>query len=244
MRALLTVPHPQHTVARTSRVTGAAYLGIVVCGLFAEFFVRMSLIAPGDPAATARAIADSERLFLGGIAADVQMIALDVIVAFGLFRLLRRVDERIAIIATVSRLVQAMILTVNLVNPIRALGFARDSVEGVPDAAERALAAMETHALVYDIGLIAFALSCIAVAYLLRRSGVVPVLLARGMAATGVVYLLGSLAAVFAPGWSAAIDPFYFVAIVVEPAFALWLVIRGARLGQAGANVSPVVASA
>jgi hypothetical protein len=214
----------------TPRTTGLAYLGIVLCGLFAEFFVRMSLVTANDPAATADAIAGSPMLFASGIGADALMIVLDVTVAFGLYRLLREVDERLALVATVSRLVQAAILTANLVNPMRAIGHANDAVADVPGAAEAVLGAMEAQALVYDIGLIAFAISCIAVARLLRASGVVPRLLWLGMAATGIVYLVGSLAAVVAPSLSAAIDPFYFVAIVVEPAFALWLVFRGRRL--------------
>lgn len=217
----------------TPRTTGLAYLGIVLCGLFAEFFVRMALVTPGDPAATADAIAGSPALFASGIGADALMIALDVTVAFGLYRLLRHVDERLALVATASRLVQAAILAANLLNPVRAIGHANDAAAGVPGAAEAALAVMERQALVYDIGLIAFAVSCVAVARLLHESGVVPRLLWAGMAATGVVYLVGSLAAVFAPSLSAAIDPLYFVAIVVEPAFALWLVFRGRRLAPA-----------
>ena len=65
----------------TARTTGLAYLGIVLCGLFAEFFVRMSLVTSGDAAAMAEAIAASPRLFNAGIGADVLMIALDVAVA-------------------------------------------------------------------------------------------------------------------------------------------------------------------
>ena len=216
--------------AATARRTGGAYLGIVGAGLFAEFFVRMSLVSQNDPAATAQAIADSPTLFLSGVGADVVMIGLDVAVGIGLFRLLRHVDERLAVVATVSRFVQAAILTGNLVNPVRALGFARAAADGTAGAAEQALGAMETHALVYDIGLIAFAVSCLAVARLLSQSGVAPKLLSRGMAATGVVYLVGSLAAVLAPGLSSAIDPLYGIAIVVEPAFAIWLMARGTRL--------------
>lgn len=217
---------------RTARRTGGAYLGIVGAGLFAEFAVRMSLVTPDDPAATARAIADSQALFVSGVGADVAMIGLDIAVGIGLFRLLRHVDERLAVIATVSRFVQAAVLTVNLINPVRALGFARTAADGTVGSAGQALAAMETHALVYDIGLIAFAVSCLAVARLLSRSGETPKLLPRGMAATGVVYLVGSLAALFAPGVSSVIDPLYGIAIVVEPAFAIWLIARGARLAH------------
>lgn len=225
------LPRTELAVTRpTPRTTGLAYLGIVLSGLFAEFFVRMSLIAPDDPSATAEAIAASPSLFTAGIGADVVMIALDVTVAVGLYRLLRHVDRRLAVVTTVARLVQAAVLTGNLLNPIRAIGHAQDAVAGVPGAAEAALRAMETHALTYDVALLAFAVSCLALARLLWASGVVPTLLWVGMAATGVVYLVGSLAAVVAPSLSVAIDPFYLVAIVVEPAFALWLVLRGRRL--------------
>lgn len=239
-----TAPPTTAEARRTSRRTGAAYLGIVVCGLVAEFVVRMSLVSPDDANATAHAIADLEQLFLGGVAADVAMIALDVVVAVGLFRLLRHLDRRLAVVATASRLVQAAILTVNLVNPLRALGHARDAVDGASGAADRALAAMEAHALVYDVALIAFAISCLAVARLLLGSGTAPAWLAHGMTATGVVYLVGSLAAVLAPGLSVAIDPFYLVAIIVEPAFAVWLVVRGSRLAEPGPSRTPALAGA
>lgn len=221
------------TTARTARRTGVAYLGIVLCGLYAEFLVRSSLVVPDDAGATAVAIAGARGLFVSGIAADLVMIALDVAVGVGLYRLLRHLDERLAVVALGSRLVQAAVIAGNLVNPVRALDHATAASTGVPAAAEQALAAMQTHGLVYDVGLIAFAVSCIAVARLLRASEVAPRLLSRGMAVTGVVYLVGSLAAVLAPSLSTAIDPFYGIAIVVEPAFALWLVRRGHRLAPA-----------
>ena len=221
-------PNAGRTARRTARRTGTAYLGIVLAGLFAEFFVRMQLVHPEDPAATADAIVGSQGLFVSGIAADAVMIALDVAVGVGLWRLLRHVDRRVALVATGSRFVQAAVLTMNLVQPVRALGFVRGEAGGVDTG--RALAAMETHALVYDVGLIAFAVSCLAVSVLLWRTPVAPRLLSGAMAATGVVYLVGSFAALFAPGLSTTIDPFYGIAIVAEPAFAVWLIARGRHL--------------
>jgi hypothetical protein len=51
--------------------------------------------------------------------------------------------------------------------------------------------------------------------------------LAIGMSATGVVYLIGSFAALFAPSTSTAVDPFYVIPLVVEMTFAIRLVTRG-----------------
>ena len=37
---------------RTARIAGLLYLTIIVAGIFAEFFVRQSLVVPGDASAT------------------------------------------------------------------------------------------------------------------------------------------------------------------------------------------------
>ena len=222
---------------RTARLTGIAYLGIVVCGLFAEFFVRMSLIEDGDAVATAGNVADSPGLFQAGIGADALMIALDVLVAFGLYKLLAPFSRPLAMAAAGFRLVQAAILTGNLFNLVDAADLASSAAAtGSAATAQRALDALETHALVYDVALIAFGLSCLVLGHILRTSGAVPRILALGMSATGAVYLIGSFAAVFAPGLSSLVDPLYFIAIIAEPAFAIWLIVKGIALPAPGAS--------
>lgn len=220
--------NPRTPLDSVARRTGLAWLGIVATGLFAEFFVRSTLVVPGDAVATAANVAARPRLFGAGIAADLVMVALDVTVAFGLYRLLRPVDRGLALAATGFRLLQAAILAVNLSSLVRALGFAREAAAGASTATD-ALRAIETHALVYDVALVPFGLACVVVGHLLRRHRLVPIPYAWGLLATGAVYLVGSSAAVFAPALQATIDPLYGIAIVAEPAFALWLIVRGLR---------------
>ncbi|HQY93997.1 DUF4386 domain-containing protein [Caldilinea sp.] len=70
-----------HTTAvspqRYARVAGILYLTIIATGIFAHFFVRASLIAPGDAATTAGNILAPESFFRAGIAADLVMILPD-----------------------------------------------------------------------------------------------------------------------------------------------------------------------
>jgi hypothetical protein len=243
MSTTTTRPRP----AALARTTGLAYLGIIVTGIFAEFAVRGSLIDTDDPIATARNIAGSPGLFGIGIGADVAMIVLDVVVAIGLFRLLVDVNRRLALTTTVLRLVQGAVLAVNLLTLLAALRFARDAAgaEGaiLPGPAQDALDAVERHALGYDAGLIAFGLSCLVLGRLLSTSGLVSRPLALGMSATGVVYVTGSFAALFAPGLSTVIDPFYVVPLVAETAFAVRLVARGlGRTAPAAERPVPVAA--
>ena len=221
-----------HGAPGIARLTGLAYLGIIATGIFAEFVVRGTLVVDDDPLATATEIADNPGLFRAGIGADIAMVAFDAMVAFGLFRLLRHVDRKLAITATVWRLLQGAVIAVNLLFLVSALGHARDAVttDGtvLAEPAQSALDAIERHAVGYDIGLIAFALSCFAIARLLQVSRLTPRWIALGMYATGAVYLVGSFAAVFAPDLLAVIDPFYGIALVVEFGFAICL-LRGLR---------------
>jgi hypothetical protein len=83
---------------------------------------------------------------------------------------------------------------------------------------------VQRHALGYDVGLIAFGLSCMVLGRLLSTSGLVSRRLSIGMSATGVVYLVGSFAAVFVPDASGLVEPFYLIPFVVEIAFAARLV--------------------
>ncbi|MEL6890456.1 MAG: DUF4386 domain-containing protein [Actinomycetota bacterium] len=217
--------------SRASRRTGIAYLGIIATGIFAEFAVRSSLVVDDDPIETAANIADSPGLFRLAISADVMMIGFDVVVALGLLGLLRHVDRRLAITATALRLIQGAVIAVNLLNLTDALDAADRAVRSdgtvIPAAAREALDAVEAHAVGYDIGLIAFAFSCIVIARLLAVGGLASRFFVWGMAATGAVYLIGSSVAVLAPDRSALVDPLYVIPLVVELAFAVLLITRG-----------------
>lgn len=237
---------PHDPTTGIARLTGLAYLGIIVTGVFAEFAVRGSLVADDDAITTATNIATSPAVFGVGIGADVLMIALDVTVAVGLFGLLRHVDRRLALTTTALRLLQGGVILVNLLNLVSALGLSRDAVgaDGTVTAgiAQDALDAVERHALGYDVGLIAFGLSCLVLGRLLWIGTGVSRLLALGMGATGVVYLAGSCAALFAPGLGGAVEPFYVIPLVAELTFAVRLVARG--LSTVPPVPSPIVALA
>jgi hypothetical protein len=68
-----------------ARAAGLLYLIIIVLGLFAEIFVRSSIITPGDATATAGSILGAEGLFRAGFLADSIMLLSDVALAVLLF---------------------------------------------------------------------------------------------------------------------------------------------------------------
>ncbi len=89
--------------------------------------------------------------------------------------------------------------------------------------------AIALHGLGYDLGLIFFGVNCAVMAAMLRRAGLAGRLLPLALAGSGLVYLTGSLTALFAPALNAAMQPAYALPLLAETAFCLWLILRSLR---------------
>lgn len=93
-------------MALTARI---ALLLMAVLAPFAYFFVLQGLVDPADAAATVDNITASEGLYRSAIAAFLIVIALDVVVAWALYVLLRSGTEALAILVAWLRIVFATI---------------------------------------------------------------------------------------------------------------------------------------
>lgn len=104
-----------------ARFAGAAYLYIVVAGLFVELVVRSNLIVSGDAATTAANILGAEQLYRVGFVAELLVLVCDVVVAALLYRVLRPAGETLALLAAAFRLVMAAMLGFNAINHLEPL---------------------------------------------------------------------------------------------------------------------------
>lgn len=209
---------PDKAFARHARLAGLLYLGIILFGLTGEVALRGPLIDWSDGAATAAALgADSFRFRLS-VGFDLVMATLDIALALTFLRMLQSVHRPAALSATALRLVQAVILVANA-----AL------VWSAPDAANP-LPLLARHAAGYDLGLVFFAGNCLLMAWLLRATGRPPRWLPIGIAASGLIYLSGSLTRFFAPEINTLMQPAYLIPVISETGLALWLLFgRRAR---------------
>jgi hypothetical protein len=223
---------------RWARAAGLGYLMIVACGMYAEFFVRQGLVVPGDPSATANAIAGAEALWRSAIASELVMLLADVLVAGALYVVFRGVSEGLAMLAAFFRLAHAAVVGVNLLNvyvPLLLLGDAARSgafVDGQRDAL--ALLLVDTHAYGYAIGLTFFGVYCGLVGWLVLRSAYVPRVLGVLLLAAGAGYLIDSFARTLMVDYAAHADVLGTVvllpAFVGELSFSLWLIVKGVRV--------------
>lgn len=223
---------------KTARVAGLLYLTIIIAGIFAEFFVRQSLIVPGDAATTASNIMASEGLFRLGIAADLVMIVADVALALVLYILLRPVSRALSMLAAFFRLTQAAFLGVNLLNLFFGLQFVRPAdylaVFGTGQSQAMALLFFRTHATGYALALVFFAASLLLLGYLVFKSDYFPGILGVLLIIASAGYLADSFARVLLPTYGNYEAIFTLVvflpAFIGELVFTLWLLLKGVNL--------------
>jgi len=223
---------------KTARVAGLLYLTIIVSGIFAEFFVRQSLLVPGDATATASNIVASEGLFRLGIAADLIMIISDVALALVFYILLRPVNNALSLLAAFFRLTQAAILGVNLLNLFFVLqlisGADYLSVIGAGQIQAQVLFFLQAHGIGYSLGLVFFGVNCLVFGYLVFKSGYFPRILGILLIIAGVGYLTDSFAQVLLPNYAAYAELLALVvflpAIIGELAMCMWLLVKGVKV--------------
>lgn len=220
-----------------ARTGGALYLIIIAAGLSGELFVRGPLIVSGNAVATASRIADSILRWRAGIAGDVVMHMCDIGVMLALYVLLSPVNRHIALFALLSNLVQTSVLVANKLNlliPTFLLGDAAYLKAFTPQQLQAlAYVSLKTHDHGFGLGLIFFGMTCIALGYLIARSGYLPKVLGVGMLIAGICYITNSFVQILDP----ELAPRLFPAILLPPflaelSTALWLLVKGVNLSK------------
>lgn len=220
-----------------ARTAGLGYLMIIVCGIFAEFFARGSLIVPGDAVATAGNIAASEQLFRIGIAGDLIMLLSDVVLAWALYAIFKPVHASLAMLAAFLRLVHAAVYGANLLNLFMVLRLLSGANElGGFDAGHlQSLVSLflNGHSTGYLIGLVFFGLHCAVLGYLIYRSGYIPRILGILLLFAAFGYLVDCFAQVLMPNYQAVQSIFMLIvfvpALIGELSLSLWLLLAGGK---------------
>ena len=220
--------------SKAARIAGIGYLAIIILGIFAEFFVRTSLIVPGDASATANNISASMFLFQIGIASDLIMLAFDILVAWALYVLLRPVNRDIALLATWLRLIHATVygavLLVLFFVHLLLSGADYLTAIGTDQLHALVLLLLNGHSYGYDLGLVFFGFHCFVLGYLVYKSGFIPKILGVLLVGAAIVYVAGSFTRFLFPDYVEAVSPIYIVALVAELSISLWLLIKGGKL--------------
>jgi hypothetical protein len=220
-------------MARTwSRVAGTCYLLVIVGGLFAQVVVRGALVVPGDPVATADALAAAEQLWRWGLAVHLLYLLPALTVTVVVPQLLARGGAMPALLARSFGLTSVAVEAAGLVCLAVPLVLADEgpalAAVAEPTRQGAAYLAVRLFPMAFGLSLALFAGFCVLVGVLVLRSRAVPRAIGALMVVAGGCYLALTACSILAPAATAALQPALLLpCLVAELALALWLLLRG-----------------
>lgn len=226
-----------NSVKKTARMTGLFYLAIFVANLFVFIFVSGSLNVAGDAAATAENIRASESLYRSGVVSYLIVFLSEIGATILLYKLLAPVNKTVAMLMMTTRLMQAAVHAVNLINFIFPLILINggDYLASFTAAQVDSLVLLFTDAHYYGV-LVSeafFAVSLFLLGYLVVKSELFPSILGIMLAIAGAGYVLDSFGIFLLPQQATLFANIMIApAIIAELSFTLWLLIKGVRTSQ------------
>jgi hypothetical protein len=222
-----------------ARIAGLLYL-LVAVTTGVGGYARGTLVVAGDAAATAAHLRASETLFRIGIVSDLASATLFLVTAMALYVLLRNVDKLAAGAMVTLVAVAVAIQALNLVNELVALTLATGSVGaaglGRPGADALTLLFVDLQHDGFVVSQVFFALWLLPLGYLVVRSGSFPRILGYLLWVACAGYLVDLSAYFLAPSVEGAVLPVSAAAGAIgELGFIAWLLVKGARVPDAGA---------
>jgi hypothetical protein len=218
-----------------ARVAGVLFLIIVSCAIFSIVYIPSSLIVPGDATATANNIMASESLFRMGIVSDSVIFLSEIVLSVLLYVLFKPVSKTLSLVAAFSRLAEAVILGINLLNNFTALllvsGAGYLTVFEPDQLHALVLLFLNAHGYGILISQLFFGLHCFVLGYLLFKSGYFPRILGVLMLFASLGYLTESFGNFLLPNyeeifaWVVAVT-----AVIGEFPFFLWLLFKGVNV--------------
>lgn len=215
-----------------ARVAGLLYLLVAIAGAFSIMYIPWAFVVPGNATATAGKIAASEQLYRIGIACDlVAQIAFVFLVAV-LYRLLKAVDENLALLMLVLALVSVPMSFANMLSQMAPLvllsgaGFLSAIEKPQLDAMALAFLNLRAHGM---FAVSAFwGLWLFPFGVLVFKSGFLPRVLGVLLVVAGLAYLISSFTSLLFPSYGRAVSLLMLVPEAVgELSVIFWLLIKG-----------------
>lgn len=217
---------------RLARVTGILYLVLAVFGMFSPMVLETFLI-PGDAAATAENILNSQWLFGSSLVSWLVIVIADVAISITLYLLLEPVNRALSLIAAAFRLVYSAMLGVLLVNLYDAFSLLTRVGQGTPQqqAVMQATAFLETFSTGFLLALVFFGIHLVMLGSLFYRSRYVPRAFGVLLVVAGIGYTVDSLAKIFVADYGGfATALFLASAVAGELGLTTWLLMKGVKV--------------
>ena len=223
---------------RVARITGACYLGFILASVLAD---QLGHIGLGDAQQVYGAIDTNAGSFRLGLVVALVSAFLFLLAAWGLYVLLRPVNEHLALLFLILNTVGVAIQCASMIPLVAAmlLGGGPSYAEAYSTAQREGLAYLSIH--VYQTSFVTaqlfFGTWLFPLGYLVYKSGFLPRFLGVLLVLDGIGVLVWFLQALLLPDDPAISYPGLAVSFVAEVGLGLWLLVKGVRVVEQGAGL-------
>jgi len=227
---------------RVARITGALFVAYIVANVFATMLGQIGM---GDAPQVYQAIATNEGSFRLALTLALVTGLLFVVVAWGLYVLLRPVNRSLALLFLVLNAVGVAIAGASLIWLISALlqGDAASHMQAYSAGQLEGMAYLSIN--VYKLGFVTaqlfFGTWLFPLGYLVYRSGFLPRALGVLLILDGIAVMIWFLQALLLPDNPAIRTPGLVVSFIAEVGLALWLLVVGVKPADSGAGTAAPV---
>ena len=218
-------------VRRSSTTAGVALLLMAVLSGFGYYVAVQRHVVEHNAVKTAANLASSETMFRLGIAALLIVAALDIVVAWGLFRVFEPVSSSLSMLTAWFRLAYAAIFVVAIAQLAGVLRLLPDvghaGQNGLP---AQVLAGVHAYVDIWNAGLVLFGVHLVLLGVLVRKAVYAPTILGVLLVIAGLGYAVTGLDGVMFPRSATNVAAYTFIGEVV---LIFWLLLRGRRITPA-----------
>ncbi|MEK7401786.1 MAG: DUF4386 domain-containing protein [Gemmatimonadota bacterium] len=224
---------PRRSMKSLGRRAGLLYLLQCLPAPFALLFVPGRIFVSGDAAATANRVRENAMLLRASIITEIVICLLTIFTAIAIYRLLREVDQYLAVVTAALMWIAVPIQLLNLVNHLAPLlltsgdtyltAFTREQVDGLTYLFVRLHArGLDIAQVFWGLWLIPWGLAAVRSAFMPRWMGV-------AIMVAGVGYMLNSAVSIMVPHLAPALSTYLLALGAGEIPNLIWLLVWGAR---------------
>ena len=216
-----------------SLLSGTAYLLIFITGIYANFVVLEPMISWQDPDQTCRILKENTGTFLSAVWAFGLMLAFDLFLVWGLYRLFLHTDKKRALTASILRFLNVIFFVVAWLKLVRVSDLIDRNGQGSESTALAVMDLLSKFDSIWLAGLVFFGLHLLVLSGLAIKSPIVPRFIGVLLAIAGIGYVIDTCARWWMPNYADFETVFSLVVIVPgvvgELSLTLFLLIFAKR---------------
>lgn len=212
---------------RTGKTVGVLVLLTIVFSAMSA--VPYTLVVPGDPAATAIQLKESETLYRLSIVAEIMVPLIEIALAAAIYFLLKPVNHLLSLTAAFARFAMAVFQGFNVVIHLfipQLLGDPDISIFEIEKIQAAGMLLMKTPEIVIHIWGLFFGLNLLLIGILVYKSGYIPRIIGILLITASMAYFGADIGYIINPSAKELLNWVGYLGIL-EIAFPLWLLIWG-----------------